>query len=249
MMCQSLRCLLIALLVVTATAVGAAPAFAQSEHDTALDSGSVVRHKILYRSTRFEAAPLVGMTLNDSYIRNLMAGVSLSYHLTNEWGLNLVGAYGVAQFDTEMRENTEAVLNEHQPSTLDDLSYSHLEWLAGLELSYVPLVGKFSMFNSVFANYDIHLIAGFAFVNEVAVPAVDGQEVDAQLEGLRPAPVLGVGARLFLSDWISANLQVRDYLYTRAEVSTHGATPEFRNNIMVTGGFSFFLPTEASISR
>jgi len=252
MMFQSLRSLSVALLVASASVASADVAFAQSEqseHETARESGPVIRHKVLYRSTRFEAAPLVGMTVNDAYISNLMAGVSLSYHLTNNWGLNLVGAYGVSQFDTELRTNTETVLAQNAPATLDKTSYSYIQWLVGLEVGYVPIVGKFSLFNSVIANYDIHLIGGFAFVGEEGVAAVDGQEPDPQLSGLRPAPVIGVGARLFLSDGISANLQVRDYLYNRTEISTGTSNPEFSNNLLVTVGLSFFLPQGVKISR
>lgn len=249
MMCQSLRRLLVALLVATATVASADVAFAQSEHETARETGPVIRHKVLYRSTRFELAPLVGMTLNDSYMSNMMAGASLSYHLTNNWGLSLVGAYGVTQFDTELRENTEAVLKQNAPSTLNKTSYSYIQWLVGAEVSYVPIVGKFSLFNSLIANYDFHLIGGFAFVGEEGVAAVDGHDADPQLAGLRPAPVIGVGARLFLSDGISANLQVRDYLYNRTEVSTGSSNPEFSNNIMVSVGVSFFLPQGVKISR
>ncbi|AWV90008.1 outer membrane beta-barrel domain-containing protein [Bradymonas sediminis] len=249
MMCQSLRRLFVALLVATATVASADVAFAQSERETARETGPVIRHKVLYRSTRFEMAPLVGMTLNDSYISNMMAGASLSYHLTNNWGLSLVGAYGVAQFDTELRTNTEAVLEQSAPDRLRRSSYSYIQWLAGAEVSYVPIVGKFSLFNSVIANYDIHVLGGFSFIGEEAEAAVEGEEVDPQLVGLRPAPMIGIGARLFLTDGISANLQVRDYLYNRTEVSTGTSNPEFTNNVMVSVGVSFFLPQGVKISR
>jgi outer membrane beta-barrel protein len=249
MMCQSLRCLIIALLAIAASVAGADVAFAQSERETAREAGPVIRHKVLYRSTRLEFAPLVGITVNDAYVRNLVTGAALSYHLTNEWGLSVMGGYGVTQFDTELRTNTEAVLEQNSPTSLQELSYSYIKWLVGAEISYVPIVGKFSLFDSLIANYDIHLLAGFSFVGEGAVPAVPGNEVDPQLEGLRPAPVIGLGARLFLSDGISANLEVRDFMYNRSEVSTRSANPEFRNNVMVSVGLSLFLPQAVSISR
>lgn len=251
MMCQSLSRLSVALLVATATVASADVAYAQSEkeYDTARETGPVIRHKVLYRSTRFEASPLIGMTLNDSYMTNMMAGVSLSYHLTNNWGLSLVGAYGVTQIDTDLRTNTEEVLKQNAPDTLSKTSYSYIKWLAGAEVSYVPIVGKFSFFNSATAHYDIHLVGGFSFVGEEGVSAVDGRDPDPQLTGLRPAPVLGLGARMFVSDGISLNLDVRDYLYNRTEVSTGSSDPEFTNNILVSVGVSFFLPQGVKISR
>lgn len=249
MKCQILRCLVIALVMSAAAAVGAESAWAQSEHETSRDSGPVIRHKVLYRSTRLELAPLVGFSVNDSYMTNMLAGAALSYHLTNEWGISVVGGYGVTQIDMDLRTNTEAILKKAQPDTLEDLSYSFTQWLLGAEVSYVPIIGKFSLFNSLIAHYDVHVVAGFAFVGESAVPAVSGRKVDPQLEGLRPAPVVGLGARLFVTDGISLNLEVRDYLYNHAEVSTRSANPEFRNNVMVSAGVSFFLPQTVKISR
>lgn len=224
-------------------------AFAQENRENARDSGSVIRHQLLYRSTRLEVAPLIGVTLNDAYLRNGIAGAAVSYHLTNDWGLSVVGGYGLTQLDTDLRESVEAKLQENNSESLNELSYSYVKWLIGAEVSYVPIVGKFSLFNSIITNYDIHLVAGFSFIGESAMAATDGGEVDEQLEGLRPAPTIGLGTRLFLSDGISANLEVRDYLYSRSEVSTLTSDPEFKNNVMVTLGMSFFFPQEVKISR
>ena len=233
-----------------ATFATTSQAFAQDgEEVTARESGSVIRHQLLYRSTRFEMAPIVGMTLNDAYVRNGIVGAALSYHLTNEWGLSLVGGYGVTQFDTSLRESVEAKLDQAAPERLSELSYSYVQWLAGLEVSYVPIVGKFSLFDSAIINYDMHLMGGFTFIGETAVSAIDGGSVDEQLEGVRPSPTVGIGMRLFLSEGISANLDVRDYIYSRSEVSTLTSDPELKNNVMVTLGMSFFFPSDVKISR
>jgi outer membrane beta-barrel protein len=243
-------CRLLTLAALTlAMLVPASSAFAQQEHETARESGPVIRHQLLYRSTRFELAPMFGMTLNDAYLRNGIIGAQLSYHLTNSWGVSLVGGFGLAQFDTDLRERLETSVNTNRPDRLDEISYSYVNFIGGLEVSYVPIVGKFSLFNSAITNFDIHLIGGFGGVLEAAETAAENGQVDEQLEGFRPAPVLGAGARFFMGDGLSANIQVRDYLYSRSEISTLTANPEFKNNVMVTLGLSFFFPQDVKISR
>jgi outer membrane beta-barrel protein len=231
--------------------VPASSAFAQQEHETAREAGPVIRHQLLYRSTRFELAPMLGMTLNDAYLRNGIVGAQLSYHLTNSWGVSFVAGTGLAQFDTDLRGRLEETISSsaNGPTDLSEISYSYVQFIGGLEVSYVPIVGKFSLFNSAITNFDIHLIGGFGGVLEAAEPATENGQVDEQLEGFRPAPVLGAGARFFMGDGISANIQVRDYLYSSSEISTLTADPEFTNNVMVTMGVSFFFPQDVKISR
>ncbi len=241
---QSVSRFLLIVVAAMATLTISSSAFAQDDRETARDTGPVVRHQLLYRSTRLEVAPLAGMTVNDAYMRNAILGASLSYHLTNSIGLNVVGGYGVTQFGTDLRDNLENRLGD-----VDDISYSYVQALVGAELTYAPIIGKFSIFNGAITDFDIHLIGGFGFVFEAAEAAAEGGEVDPELEGLRPAPTLGIGTRFFLSDGMAATLQVRDYLYSRSEISTLTADPEFKNNVMVTLGLSFFLPQEVKISR
>ncbi len=245
MMRQTVRLLTIALLISVAT-LASTSAFAETGHATSRETGPVIRHQLLYRSTRVELSPFLGMTVGDAYLRNGLVGASLSYHLTNSWGLSAVGGFGVTQFDTDLRTNLESKLGQQR---LQNLSYSYLQWLAGLEIAWVPIVGKFSIFNSAITNYDIHIMGGFSFVGQAAQAATSNGTTDPELEGLRPAPSLGLGMRLFLSDGISANLDVRDYLFSRAEVSSLTASPEFKNNVLVSLGVSFFFPQTVKISR
>jgi outer membrane beta-barrel protein len=249
MMRQTVCRLLMLATLVLALLVPASSAFAQEDHETAREAGPVIRHQLLYRSTRFELAPMLGMTLNDAYVRNGIVGAQLSYHLTNNWGVSLVAGAGALQFDTDLRERLEDTVSATRPDELGDISYSYVQFVGGLEVSYVPIVGKFSLFNSAITNFDIHLIGGFGGVLEAAATAADNGQVDEQLEGFRPAPVLGIGTRFFMSDGISVNVQVRDYLYSRSEISTLTANPEFKNNVLVTMGVSFFFPQEVQISR
>jgi outer membrane beta-barrel protein len=223
-----------------------APVTAFAEEDAAVSGGDIVRRKLLYRSTRFEVAPQVNFTVADSFRRNVMAGVGLSYHLTNEWSFAASGNFGVLQLETDLSENLAATLS---PSQIDDVSYSYIQWQADVGLSYVPIFGKFSVLSSTSMAYDFHITGGFSAVNEAAEAAVDGGAVDDAIAGFRPGGFLQFGVRLFVSDMMSVNFDMKNLMYTRAELSRGSADSEFQNTVMLGAGVSFFFPGEVKISR
>jgi outer membrane beta-barrel protein len=248
---------IVAAVLILAGAVMATPslAFAQegeqeeSQQETAREKGPIVRHKLLYRSTRVELSPLLGMTVNDAFLRNGFVGAQVAYHLTNEFGIGFTGGFSPFQLKTDLYNNVEAELSNENPARLADTSYSFIQWLAGVEVQYVPIFGKFSLGKSLISNYDLHLILGIAAVGQSAEAAVDSEEPDQQLSGINPSPVFGLGFRIFTSDALSINVQARDYLYNRALVSRGTADADLKNNVMVSLSASFFFPGEVKISR
>lgn len=214
--------------------------------------GPIVRRKLLYRSTRFEFAPYVGATLNDGFRRNMLAGANFSYHLTNEFGFGGTFGYGIFQLDTSLADNiTQTLQANGQTGILNEISYSYIQWAADLGLSYVPLYGKFTLFGSSTMNWDLHLVGGLSIVNEAAELAVEqaGRNPDEALSGIRPGGLFQVGVRLFVSDMISINVEAKNLLYSRAEISTGSADPEFQNTVLFTAGVGIFLPGEVKVSR
>lgn len=222
-----------------------APTMVAAEEDSAVSQGDIVRRKLLYRSTRFEVAPTIGFTLADSFRRNMLVGANLSYHLTNEWSLGVSGGYGVLQLETELSDNIAATLS---PGRLDELSYSFIQWQADVGIHWVPIFGKFSILKSATIAYDFHAGAGFLFASEDAVAAGNGI-VDETLRGIRPGAALTFGVRLFLSDMLSLNVDLKNMLFSRAELSRGTATPEFRDTMMLNIGVGIFLPGQVKISR
>lgn len=237
---------LMAAVAVLTVLAPSAEAFAQDEAVT--DEGPIVRRKVLYRSTRVEFSPMAGMTLNDAFRRNIIAGAGIQYHLTNEFGIGVSGGYGLLHPETDLSQNITATLEASSPGTLDNISYSEIQWLVDFTLSYVPIFGKFSFFKSTTIPYDLHLNGGLTLVNEQGVAARDG-EVDAELEGLRPGGVIGGGVRLFLSDMFSLNIDLRTLFISRATVSSGSANAELKPTMYGTLGVGIFLPGTVKISR
>lgn len=248
--------LLLAGLTGLSTLMTSTPAAAQDEpaedRETALEVGPMVRRKLLYRSTRLEVSPFFGMTLADPYTRNGLAGASVNFHLTNEFGIGLTAGYGLLQSPTDLRSNMDEALNQGtRTEDAQRLAYSHIGWLVALEGSYVPIFGKFSILDSSIWNYDLHLTFGAAFIGQEAESVVlNGQVQDTSLIGNQVAPTVGLGFRFFASDFIALNLELRDFIYSRTELGdTSAGTSQLTNNFMLSLGVSFFLPTAVKVSR
>ena len=250
----------IALAVITLGGVLLTPGAAQAQEEAANgeylqpspleDGGAVVRRKLLFRSTRFEAAPLVGFTLADPFNRNIIAGANLGFHLTNSFGIGATVGAGVVSRPTSLRTNIEDTASSDD---LANIAFSKVNFLASVEGTYVPIFGKFTFLNRSIINYDLHLIVGAGFVGRGAESG-DGTgattaATDA-LSGGTAAGVVGVGGRFYANDFVSINLQVRDYIFSTSEVSLDTiGEPELRNNLMLSVGASLFFPTAVKVSR
>lgn len=251
------RRILLVLSMVCSTLLMLEPSVAQAEtsdDDYAMvdeSSGPIVRRQLLYRSSRLEIQPLIAQTLNDSFISNTLAGANITYHLNNSFAVGVTGTYGLLQSDTGLRENVFNTLKDNNPARLDDLSYSYVAWAADLGISYVPIFGKFTILNGLITHYDFHVMGGLSVVGEDAVKANEKslKDVDSALVGVRPGGMIGAGFRFFVGDMISINVEARDYIYSRAQVSSGSVNPKIGNNVIMSLGVGIFLPGDVKISR
>ena len=237
----------IVLAAVTFTGLLAVPMVAVAERRASLEEGPIVRRKLLFRSSRFELAPRIGSTLNDAYKRNLMVGVDANYHLTNHFSLGVGFGYGVLASNTDLLDQVNGSVD---PEISNGLRYATTQILFDAHVSYVPLFGKISILDSSVLDYDLSLDLGFGGALITAVADGDAQGSDL-LSGFKPAPVIGLGFRVFVSDSIAINLAIKDYIYSIADVQEEGVEPntELRNNVAIGVGASFFFPTDVKVSR
>ena len=232
----------------TATEAEAATGL-DAEADTeiaSLATGPIVRRQLLHRSGRFEIQPMVAFSANDAFVRNVLPGVSGAYFLNNVFGLGGSFNFGALQLDTSLRRNLEATVPENR---LNTISYARFNWTMDAGLIYVPMFGKFSVMNTFFTHYDVHVMGGMALISDGSLSAQEGMAGDPGLSGVRPGGMLGAGVRFFLGDMISLNFQMRNYVTTRAEISSGSASPQLGNTVILSGGVGIYLPGEVKISR
>ena len=199
------------------------------------DKIHVVQPKPVLQKMRFELAPRLGMTLNDSVMRNYKVGVNANFHILES--LYIGGIFEWYDFGGALGGPTSAYeLVVNQTGTTPEAAV--LNWFAGAEIGYVPFWGKFSLFNSSIAFYDFAITAGGGAANtesiQIPAPATGG------------AGTISLSGRIFLNKWLAMTLEVRDTIFL-AELN--GAS-DVVTNVLSTGiGVGIFLPTNFEYSE
>jgi len=204
----------------SATFVAVAPG---TVHAQTLSEGeiAIIQPKPVLLRERVEVIPRFGVTFNDPLISQFLAGGSLYYHINEQFHIG--GTFEWYDFGSDFGGPTETYDEVIAvSSTIPELS--PLTYYAGLDFGWVPIHGKFALFNSTIVYYDIYAVIGAGAVSSTGDP--------------RPAGSLAIGQRTFITDWLALLLELRD----RAYVEETRAGNSFTNVITVSAGLSFFIP-------
>lgn len=203
------------------------------------------------RKKRVELAPSFGTTLNDPYVSHPTIGAGLNYWVTN------VLAIG-ANLNWYQGFESESDLNFHvRRSTRLAIRPTEYQLGASLNFTYVPLYGKFAMFNRYIFQWDAYVLGGIGIMRTRPVAVVDPEyrsfpNFETKLSMVNP----GLGFRVFVSKWLTVFAEVRDYIYleklenlkvglgTDREKKSQWLddSPTIVNNVLVSVGMSIFFP-------
>src|SRR5205814_56026 len=75
---------------------------------------------------------------------------------------------------------------------------------------YVPGYGKFTLFNKFIIHWDLMVSAGVGVIQTEIIPRF---VKDAAFKNNQVAANVGAGTRLYISNWLTFNVAVRDYLF------------------------------------
>jgi len=207
----------------------------------------VVPRKDFLKTGRLELAPFSGITVNDPLIRHYAFGGDLTYFLTDVFGVGLQGMY-------MLKEQTDREgLNGLQYNRTASINRYH--WQASLNFTYVPIYGKFALFNRHIVHWETYASAGVGMIQTEIIPRRRAQKT---FTTNAITPNAGMGIRLYLTNWLTANVAIRDYVFNdkfeptnRTEnqpidVVQENADPQIVHNIMVYAGVGFYLPPSFS---
>lgn len=171
------------------------------------------------RVRRLELQPTVGFSLNDPFVSHTGIGISANYWVSN---VLAVGANFMffqpfnsrSEVDFQVARSTRLVvpINEYQLAT-------------ALNFTYVPVYGKFLMFNSFIFHWDIYLTAGLGLMRTRPIPVVD-PEVRSFTFFNSIMFNAGVGVRVFINRWLGIIGEIRNYVYSETLESTRIGTQE-----------------------
>lgn len=208
-----------------------------------LAGAPAVRHMRLYRVDRFNVMPSISYTLQDEFARSLFVGLEANYHFLDWLGVGIWGGYNVAQIDTDLTSQVQQfaqVTDRNRLSVPSAENFSRqigrIQWGVSAHLIFVPLRGKLSLFQSVFVDTDLYVIAGAAIfgldersstVNEggriadcdLAEPSGASSAAclatqTARTGRITPSPMLGVGLSVYANSWFGVAFEWRAFPFS-----------------------------------
>ena len=240
----------LAALAVALLLAAPAPARAQSKSDAFAGKIPPVSAALYRKAGRFEATLSGNLSLNDAFYTKYFGGLKLGYHFTESLSAAGIFATGI---------NTKAGSAQVCPSNSGCHSADrtqmfqvpgNIKMMAGVEGAWAPVYGKLNLFSERVAHFDLSLIAGGDWIQYQKVVS---QSVAEGLGGGHPPLTstfgghVGLGVRVFFSEWVAARLEFRDYLY-RVSVPNWqvggGAKRDLQNQFFTELGVSFFFPTQ-----
>lgn len=209
----------------------------------------VIPRKHFLKGGRLEIQPFIGITVNDNLIRHYIFGADLNYFLTDVFWVGLEGQYYVYQLTNE-----EQLLGSefNLAPTLNEYKYG-----GALNFGYVPVYGKFAWFNRSIVSWEIWASAGIGVTFTKVIPRDPANSAYA-FQNTDLTPNVGLGSRFFLTDWLTVNFALRDYILpdkfepkpdgppniTSAAAAKAQAQSALVNNIVFSVGVGFYLPTK-----
>ena len=195
---------------------------------------------------RTELYPFVSTSMNDNMITHYTIGGEFAYWLTDVLAIGVEAQYYVHSFGEPFD------LVARQARRLPTVN--QYNWSSALNFHYVPVYGKFAVFDKSLVAWEVFFTAGIGAGQSEVIPR------DTKFPGFTNIliqPNVGAGMRFFLAKWLTINFGIRDYLFidkfeptdrsptmnATASDAKENADSAFINNIMFQVGLSFWLPT------
>jgi outer membrane beta-barrel protein len=232
-----------------------------------------VQRKAYLVRQKIELTPMFAATFSDRFVQTFAPAVSATYHVAENFGLELFGSY---MFPAESDLTTEIL--DKGKLTPEIAKLTQMLWSAGLGVQWSPIYGKVQIFGSSLGNFSFYLGAG-AGLGQTRVQCTPGLELDPNRgfpvneEGKALCPMIDVetqgvnarvfepsrlqfmgsfsgGVRFYFSSSIGLKFEIKDYVFaTRVyrpgtNEPTQRFTDAIRNNIFAQLGVSFLFGGE-----
>jgi len=185
--------------------------------------------------------------VNDNLIRHYAFGGSITYFLSDALSVGVEGQYYIKAL-SPTADNVG--LQYNRIPTLNRYLYS-----GALDFGYVPIYGKFALFNKQILHWEIYATAGVGLMVSEILPRDPG--LPAFKNQLLMVPV-GLGSRFFLFNWLTVNFAIKDYIFADkfepadrsknmfadAASAKANADSALVNNVMFYAGVGLYLPTK-----
>jgi outer membrane beta-barrel protein len=198
---------------------------------------------------RFELNPYWSISLNDQFVSHPGPGIAANFYLSNALAVG-------ANFNYYGGLNVDSAFN-FQNRRATRVAVPLNEYLLGVNvnMTYVPVYGKFASIGDFIFHYDIYTVGGLGLLWTRPIPVIDPDNRKFSYDW-RLAFNAGIGLRVFFNRWFAATAELRNYLYSekientlvsanqkdQQDQSKWFGPSQFTVNVQAQLGVSFFLP-------
>jgi len=205
------------------------------------DIVTVPRRPIL-KYHRVEVIPTYNVTINSPVVRHHGLGGVANFFLSETLNIALEGTYYEPQ-----------LLEHYFLRGLDDRvlpSANRYRWSATFNFGYVPIYGKFALFNKWIFQWEAYVQLGIGVLQTEWIPRDPANLSATNFDVLWH---IDLGTRLFITKWLALQVYLKDYMFVDKLEPTNRTTtavpPEssfvsnFVSNVVFGVGIGMFLPT------
>lgn len=189
----------------------------------------VLQRKPFLRKGRVEFEPNFRASFNDSLVQQISGGLTINYHINEMLFIGLLGSWQDWRFiSTDSNSYTD--IYERTIDATDSIPRtSVINAYAGLDIGYVPIYGKMTLFGVGVVHWDLSLKIG-------------GGAVHARSAGFGGGGWVAASQRFFLTDWLSLNTEVRGIFYGDNLSDDPDAGSSFYQQWVAGVGIAFWAP-------
>lgn len=167
---------------------------------------------------------MASLSLNDAYYQHYSVGGTAIYYPHDAFGI------GVGIDYLYQHTKRDAIDEVRSSLTSVPAVFEPPKMFAHLDVYWVPLYGKFSLFNTAIIPFDFYASVGggtaTAFSNSRYMPAVNA----------------AIGTRMAMTDWLALRIEVRDHFFLDTQQVDTIKRSDVQNYVMAQIGLSFFIP-------
>jgi len=205
----------------------------------------VVVRKPFLKNGRIELLPTWGVTMNDNIIQHVQFNGQLNYYLTDVLAVGVEGGL----FVKNLREPFDLVARQaRRLPTVNKYNYA-----AALNFHYVPVYGKFAIFDRKIIHWETFFTAGVGFTQSEVLPR---DPAYLPFKNFLITPNVGASMRFFITRFLTVNVGIRDYVFVdkfepvgrgpgmfeSAADAKENADSSIINNVVFQAGLSFWFP-------
>lgn len=203
-----------------------------------------VSGSLFIRKGRSELEPMVGISVNDAFFQKYMFGLKYQYHLSDNLGIELGGAFGISMASGNVNICRPEGCGTPDKSQLKGTP-GDIGMIVGLGANWSPLYGKINLMAEKVIHFDTFFMGGLDGI-QYKQPVLDLTQDPASTFAF--GGHIGVGQHFVFNDFSALRVELRDYVYQGQRAVNGAYQSHLENQLMLDIGVSFFFPLHPSES-